>query len=98
MDPFETTLTGSDGLVNGVVTQVSHASFNEAYQFVALDETLYLTIAKDYTGKWIRIAGSEPYFSGWVDELADHIANPGLPEVINEADEDDTDFITPHIE
>jgi hypothetical protein len=75
METFETTLTGSDGLVDGIVSPVSHASFKEAYQFISLDDSLHLTIAKDYTGKWIRIAGSEPYFSGWVDELADRIAN-----------------------
>jgi len=75
MESFETTLTGSDGTVDGIVTQVGHASFNEVYQFTSLDDSLHLTIGKDYTGKWIRIAGSEPYFSGWVDELAGHIAN-----------------------
>jgi hypothetical protein len=85
MEPFETTLTGSDGLVDGIVTQVSHASFNEVYHFAALDETLQLTIAKDYTGKWIRVTGSEPYFSGWVDELAEHIITSIAPDVNNEA-------------
>lgn len=74
MEPFETTLTGSDGIVDGIVTPISHASFNEIYQFTSLDDSLHLTIAKDYTGKWIRVAGSEPYFSGWVDELAGNIA------------------------
>lgn len=79
MEAFETTLTGSDGLIDGIVKPISHSSFDEVYQFISLDETLYLTIAKDYTGKWIRITGSEPYFSGWVDELAEHIANPVPP-------------------
>ncbi|RKR83934.1 hypothetical protein BDD43_4149 [Mucilaginibacter gracilis] len=74
METFETTLTGSDGLVDGIVTPVSHASFNEIYKFTSLDDSLHLTIARDYTGKWIRVAGSEPYFSGWVAELAEHIA------------------------
>lgn len=78
METFETTLTGSEGVVDGIVTQVNHPSFNEAYQFTSLDDSLHLTIAKDDTGKWIRIAGSEPYFSGWVDELAEHIANAAV--------------------
>jgi hypothetical protein len=75
MKSFETTLTGSDGSVDGIVNQIGHASFNDVYQFTSLDDSLHLTIAKDYTGKWIRIAGSEPYFSGWVDELSGHIEN-----------------------
>jgi hypothetical protein len=75
MESFETTLTGSDGLVDGIVIPVSHASFNEIYQFTSLDDSLHLTIARDYTGKWIRVAGSEPYFSGWVDELAGQITS-----------------------
>jgi hypothetical protein len=28
----------------------------------------------DDKGKWNRIDGTEPYFSGWVDELAEQIA------------------------
>ena len=75
METFETTLTGSDGIVDGIVTVANHASFNKVYQFTSLDDSLHLTIAKDYTGKWIRVAGSEPYFSGWVDELAGNIAS-----------------------
>ena len=75
MEPFETTLTGSNGKVDGIVKPVKHASFNEIYQFTSLDDSLHLTIAKDYTGKWIRVSGSEPYFSGWVDELSGNIAN-----------------------
>jgi hypothetical protein len=75
MESFETTLTGSDGLVDGLVTPVTHASFNEIYQFTSLDDSLHLTIAKDYSGKWIRVTGSEPYFSGWVDELAEQITS-----------------------
>jgi hypothetical protein len=74
MESFETTLTGSDGTVDGIVTPVNHASFKDIYQFTSLDSSLHLTIAKDYTGKWIRVTGSEPYFSGWVDELSEHIA------------------------
>jgi hypothetical protein len=70
MEAFETTLTGSDGSIAGIVTQLS----KEAYQFTSLDDALHLTIAKDEDGKWTRLSGSEPYFSGWVDELIENIA------------------------
>jgi hypothetical protein len=66
---FEAVLTGSDTPVNGIVTQKS----NGIYEFSALDESLQLTIARNDHGHWERIAGSEPYFSGWVDELAEQI-------------------------
>jgi hypothetical protein len=66
---FEAVLTGSDTPVNGIVTQKSDG----IYEFSALDESLQLTIARNEHGHWERIAGSEPYFSGWVDELAEHI-------------------------
>ena len=66
---FEAVLTGSDTPVNGIVTQKS----NGIYEFSALDESLQLTIARNELGHWERIAGSEPYFSGWVDELAEQI-------------------------
>jgi hypothetical protein len=66
---FEAVLTGSDTPVNGIVTQKS----NGIYEFSALDESLQLTIARNQHGHWERIAGSEPYFSGWVDELAEQI-------------------------
>ncbi|MDB5130053.1 hypothetical protein [Mucilaginibacter sp.] len=66
---FEAVLTGSDTPVNGIVTRKS----NGIYEFSALDESLQLTIARNEHGHWERIAGSEPYFSGWVDELAEQI-------------------------
>ncbi|MCQ6956699.1 hypothetical protein [Mucilaginibacter aquariorum] len=66
---FEAVLTGSDTPVNGIVTQKSDG----IYEFSALDESLQLTIARNEHGQWERIAGSEPYFSGWVDELAEQI-------------------------
>jgi hypothetical protein len=69
MEAFETTLTGSDGNIAGIVTQLG----KEAYQFTSVDDTLHLTIAKDEDGKWTRISGTEPYFSGWVDELTESI-------------------------
>lgn len=73
MESFETTLTGSDGSIDGMVDQIVDPSFKETYQFTSLDDSLHLIIGKDFTGKWSRIAGTEPYFSGWVDELAEKI-------------------------
>lgn len=67
-EQFEAVLTGTDTPVSGVVTET-----NGAYQFIALDETIKLTIAKDENGNWERISGSEPYLSGWVGELAEQI-------------------------
>ena len=66
---FDAVLTGSDTPVNGIVTAVN----NNTYQFKALDESLQLVITKDDKGNWTRISGTEPYFSGWVDELAEQI-------------------------
>ena len=42
--------------------------------FKSLDDTLHLVIAIDNKGKWQRIDGTEPYLSGWVDELAEQVA------------------------
>ena len=70
MEAFETTLTGSDGNIDGIVTQLS----NQAYQFTSLDDALHLTIVKNEHSKWVRLSGSEPYLSGWVDELSENIA------------------------
>ena len=36
---------------------------------------IHLVIAEDDNGKWQRIAGTEPYLSGWTDELAEQVAN-----------------------
>ncbi|MBB5394382.1 MULTISPECIES: hypothetical protein [unclassified Mucilaginibacter] len=66
---FEAVLTGSDTPVNGIVTQIN----NGIYQFNALDGSLQLTIARNEHGNWERIGGSEPFFSGWVDELAEQV-------------------------
>ena len=67
---FEATLTGTDSSIDGVAQQVNRAGYNEAYEFKSLDETLHLVIAKDTDGEWIRIEGTEPYLSSWIDELA----------------------------
>ncbi|MEO3404831.1 hypothetical protein AAFN85_13070 [Mucilaginibacter sp. CAU 1740] len=66
----EATLTGTDSTIDGIVKQVNQAGYNEAYEFKSLDETLHLVIAKDSDGEWIRIDGTEPYLSSWIDELA----------------------------
>ena len=76
MDAFETTLTGSDALIDGIVTPVGNQDTEnpEAFQFISLDDSLHLTIARDEHGHWMRTDGTDPYFPGWVDELADKIA------------------------
>lgn len=73
-EQFEAILTGSDGSVDGVVTPIDVDGFTKAYEFQSIDGSLHLVIAMDNRGKWERISGSEPYFSGWVDELVEQIA------------------------
>jgi hypothetical protein len=70
---FEATLTGSDTPVDGIVNHVSFDGFDNAYEFESIDNSLHLIIAKDDDGKWQRIAGTEPYLSSWIDELAKQI-------------------------
>lgn len=74
MKTFETTLTGTEGLIDGIVNVIENATYKEEYRFDSLDDTLHLIIAKNDDGKWIRLAGSEPYLSSWTDELADKIS------------------------
>jgi hypothetical protein len=73
-EQFEATLTGTDGPVDGIVSPLSLKNYPQAYEFKSLDDTLHLVIAIDNKGKWQRIDGTEPYLSGWVDELAEQIA------------------------
>ena len=75
MITFETTLTGSDDDIDGIVTTVADELYPEAYRFDSLDNSLHLIIARAIDGNWIRLAGTEPSFSGWVDELADKVVN-----------------------
>lgn len=70
---FDVILTGSDGPVEGIARAIEHSGYPEAYEFNSVDETVNLVIAK-VDGQWTRIAGSDPYFSGWADELAEQIA------------------------
>ena len=72
-EQFEAYLTGSDNPVDGIVTPIDYALYSRAYEFMSIDGTLHLIIGKDKNGKWVRIEGTEPYFSGWVDELAEQI-------------------------
>ncbi|HEK20636.1 MULTISPECIES: hypothetical protein [unclassified Mucilaginibacter] len=67
---FEATLTGSDSTVDGWVTE----NGNGVYTFKSVDDSLELTIAKNEHGHWERVGGSEPYFSAWVEELAEQIS------------------------
>lgn len=73
-EQFETTLTGTDGPVDGIVNPINLNNYARAYEFKSLDDTLHLVIAINNKGKWQRIDGTEPYLSGWVDELAEQVA------------------------
>ncbi|MFD0793826.1 hypothetical protein ACFQZX_09365 [Mucilaginibacter litoreus] len=68
-EEFDAVLTGTDTPVNGTVVETAAG----VYTFKAIDESIELTIAHNEDGNWERIAGSEPYLSGWVDELAEQI-------------------------
>ncbi|RVU00605.1 hypothetical protein EOD41_11425 [Mucilaginibacter limnophilus] len=70
---FDATLTGSDSTIDGTVQLNNVDGFGPAYEFTSIDNTLHLIIAKDAEGNWMRVAGTEPYFTGWVDELAEQI-------------------------
>jgi hypothetical protein len=73
-EQFEATLTGTDGPVDGIVNPLSLKNYSQAYEFKSFDDTLHLVIAMDSKGRWQRIDGTEPYLSGWVDELSEQIA------------------------
>jgi len=70
---FDAILTGSDSQIEGVVSSIDYNGYNNTYEFQSIDGTLHLIIAKDSDEHWVRIAGSEPYFAGWVDELVEQI-------------------------
>ncbi len=73
-EPFDAILTGSDSPIEGIANPVELGGYTQAYDFQSLDGTLHLVIGMDGKGKWHRVNGTEPYFSGWVDELAEQIA------------------------
>ena len=70
---FQAILTGTDSPVDGVVNRINFDGFENAYEFESIDNSLHLIIAEDENGNWRRIAGTEPYLSGWVSELAQQI-------------------------
>jgi len=70
---FNATLTGSDSAITGIAQQTSSFGSNDTWQFNSIDDSLHLVIAKDEDGNWQRITGTEPYLSGWTDELAEQI-------------------------
>jgi hypothetical protein len=72
-EQFEATLTGTDGSVDGIVNPLSLKNYSQAYEFKSFDDTLHLVIGTDNKGRWQRIDGTEPYLSGWVDELAEQV-------------------------
>jgi len=71
--PIDVTLTGSDSPIEGMATPITYAG-QDAYEFLSTDETLHLVIARDSRGEWHRVAGTDPYLSGWVDELAEQVS------------------------
>ncbi|MDO3644098.1 MAG: hypothetical protein ACTHMI_22660 [Mucilaginibacter sp.] len=72
--PFEATLTGSEYPVKGTVSKINFRGYGNAYEFKSIDNDLHLIIAKDEDGNWVRLAGTEPFLSSWIDELAEQIA------------------------
>lgn len=71
-EQFETVLTGSDGPIDGIVTDITNGG-GQAYKFQSIDGSLELIIIRNEEGNWERAGGTEPYFSGWVDELTEQI-------------------------
>lgn len=71
--PIDVILTGSDSPVEGLANLITYDG-QGAYEFQSTDETLHLIIAQDANGAWHRVAGTDPYFSGWVDELAEQVS------------------------
>jgi hypothetical protein len=75
---FDATLTGTDSIIEGTAQQVINPGYANGYEFKSIDETLHLVIAKDEDGEWIRIDGTEPYLSSWIDELAEQAVSHSL--------------------
>ena len=70
--PIDITLTGSDSPVEGLARQINYPGYDQAYEFQSTDETLHLIIGHA-NGHWTRLGGTDPYLSGWVDELAEQV-------------------------
>lgn len=75
---FDATLTGTDSEIDGTAQQVIRPGYTEAYDFRSIDGTLHLVIGKDRDGEWIRLDGTEPYLSSWIDELAEQAVSHSL--------------------
>ena len=71
---FEATLTGTDSSIEGIAQAITYPNFANAYEFKSTDGTLHLIIAKDAEGQWIRLTGTEPFLSSWIDELAEQVS------------------------
>jgi hypothetical protein len=72
---IEITLTGTDSEIDGILQPITYGNFPKAYEFKSIDGTLHLIIAKDNDGEWIRLTGTEPYLSSWIDELAEKVSS-----------------------
>jgi len=70
---FNATLTGSDSPITGIAKPTSSFGSADTWQFNSIDDSLHLVIAKDNDGNWQRITGTEPYLSGWTNELAEQV-------------------------
>ncbi len=71
---FAATLCGTDSRIDGIVNKMNIDGYQKAYQFKSIDDTLHLTIGLDNKGHWHRVAGTEPYLTGWTDELVEQLA------------------------
>ncbi|WP_184550294.1 hypothetical protein [Mucilaginibacter sp. FT3.2] len=71
---IDVTLTGTDSTIEGAAYPIAYGDKANAYEFKSIDGTLHLIIARDADGEWVRLAGTEPYLSSWIDELAEQIA------------------------
>jgi hypothetical protein len=79
MEVFVTVLAGTDSLIEGTVNTAIVPGIGEEYTFASFDGSLTLVIAKDENGHWKRISSTEPYLTGWVDELGDQIDQRNSP-------------------
>ncbi len=79
MEVFVTVLAGTDGLIEGTVSAAAVSGINEEYTFSSFDGSLNLVIAKDENGHWKRTSSTEPYLSGWIDELGEQIDQHNSP-------------------
>ncbi|RYE37181.1 MAG: hypothetical protein EOP42_00645 [Sphingobacteriaceae bacterium] len=79
MEIFETNLAGTDGLIDGLVSTTTNRDSVPHYTFSSIDGSLVIEIYKDEHGHWKRVSGTDPYLSGWVDELGDQIDQRNSP-------------------